>query len=156
MDMKATNFSLPDQDGKTHTLDDYKGKWVVLYFYPKDGTPGCTKEACSFRDGRDFLESEGAVVLGVSKDSITSHKKFAEKHNLNFTLLSDEDGKVAEAYDSYGPKKFMGREYLGIKRNTFLINPEGEIVREYKGVNPVTHVASLLKDLKELKTVNPS
>lgn len=149
--MKAKNFTLPDQDNKKHSLTDYSGQWVVLYFYPKDGTPGCTKEACSFRDGREFLENEGAVVLGVSKDSVESHKKFATKHKLNFTLLSDEDAKVAEAYDSFGKKKFMGREYLGISRNTFLINPEGEIVREYKGVNPITHVATLLKDLKELK-----
>ncbi len=88
--MKAPQFTLPDQNGKQHTLADYSGKWLIIYFYPKDSTPGCTKEACSFRDGRDVLEQAGAVVVGISKDSVASHKKFADKHSLNFTLLSDE------------------------------------------------------------------
>ena len=148
--MKAPNFSLPDQDGNIHTLKQYAGKWVVLYFYPKDKTPGCTKEACSFRDGRDYLEANGAIVLGISKDSIASHKKFADAHNLNFTLLSDESIDTIKAYDAWGKKKFMGKEYMGIKRDTYLINPSGEIVKKYEGVNPLTHVGELLKDLQQL------
>lgn len=148
--MKAPEFSLPDQNGTLHTLSQYAGKWVVIYFYPKDATPGCTKEACSFRDGRQFLEEAGAVVLGISKDSVASHKKFAEAHKLNFTLLSDTSTDTIQAYGAWGQKKFMGREYMGINRNTYLIDPNGKIVKEYKGVNPLTHVSELLKDLKEL------
>ena len=148
--MKAPEFTLPDQNGKMHSLKDYLGKWVIVYFYPKDATPGCTKEACNFRDGREFLESAGAVVLGISKDSVASHKKFADKHELNFTLLSDETTETIKAYGAWGNKKFMGREYEGINRDTYLINPQGEIAKEYKGVNPLTHVGDLLKDLKAL------
>ena len=147
--MLAPNFSLPDQDGITHTLEQYKGKWIVMYFYPKDATPGCTKEACSFRDGRQILEDAGAVVLGVSKDSVASHKKFATAHKLNFTLLSDTSTETIQAYGAWGKKKFMGREYMGINRNTYLINPKGEIVKTYEGVNPLTHVGEVLKDLSE-------
>ena len=150
--MQAPDFSLPDQNGVTHTLKQYKGKWVVVYFYPKDATPGCTKEACNFRDGREFLEGAGAVVLGISKDSVASHKKFADAHKLNFTLLSDTSTETIQAFGAWGKKKFMGREYEGINRNTYLINPKGEIVKEYKGVNPLTHVGELLKDLQDLKT----
>lgn len=150
--MKAPNFSLPDQNNNIHTLDQYKGKWVIVYFYPKDATPGCTKEACSFRDGREVLESTGAVVLGISKDSVASHKKFADAHNLNFTLLSDTSTETIQAFGAWGKKKFMGREYMGIERNTYLIDPAGEIVKEYKGVNPLTHVGELLKDLQALQS----
>lgn len=148
--MKAPDFSLPDQNNEVHTLSQYAGKWVIVYFYPKDATPGCTKEACSFRDGREFLKDAGAVVLGISKDSVASHKKFADKHSLNFTLLSDESAETIKAYGAWGKKKFMGKEYEGISRNTYLINPDGEIVKEYKGVNPLTHVGELLKDLIEV------
>lgn len=126
------------------------GSWVVVYFYPKDATPGCTKEACNFRDGRQILEAAGAVVLGVSKDTVASHKKFVDAHNLNFTLLSDTNTETIQAFGSWGKKKFMGREYEGIKRNTYLISPKGEIVKTYENVNPLTHVGALLKDLKEL------
>ena len=147
--MKAPNFSLPDQNNKIHTLTDYAGKWVIVYFYPKDATPGCTKEACNFRDGREVLEATGALVLGISKDTVASHKKFADKHNLNFTLLSDTSTETIKAYGAWGKKKFMGREYEGILRNTYLINPIGEIVKTYEGVNPLTHVGELLKDLNE-------
>lgn len=147
--MKAPNFSLPDQNNNIHTLEQYAGKWVIVYFYPKDATPGCTKEACSFRDGREVLESTGAVVLGISKDSVASHKKFADAHNLNFTLLSDTSTETIQAFGAWGKKKFMGREYMGIERNTYLINPASEIVKEYKGVNPLTHVGEVLKDLAE-------
>ncbi len=147
---QAPDFSLPDQNGVTHTLSQYKGKWVVVYFYPKDATPGCTKEACNFRDGREFLEGAGAVVLGISKDSVASHKKFADAHKLNFTLLSDTSTETIQAYGAWGKKKFMGREYFGINRNTYLVNPKGELVKTYEGVNPLTHVGELLKDLQEL------
>ncbi len=146
--MKAPNFSLTDQNGTIHTLSQYAGKWVIVYFYPKDATPGCTKEACSFRDGRQFLEYAGAVVLGISKDTVASHKKFADAQNLNFTLLSDTSTQTIKAYGAWGPKKFMGREYMGINRNTYLINPKGNIAKEYNGVDPATHVSELLKDLQ--------
>ncbi len=148
----APDFSLPDQTGTMRSLKDYAGQWVVLYFYPKDSTPGCTTEACNFRDARDSIAELGnAVVIGVSKDSVKSHAKFAEKHKLNFTLLSDESHEMIEAYGSWGVKKFMGREYEGIKRNTYIINPNGMIVKEYEGVNPAKHAAEIIKDLQELQ-----
>lgn len=134
------------------SLKDYTGKWVVLYFYPRDNTPGCTTEACNFRDERDAIAQFGnAEVIGVSKDSVKSHARFAEKHNLNFTLLSDEDHAIAEAFGSWGPKKFMGREFMGIHRDTYIIDPKGRIVKEYKGVNPKKHAAEIIKDLQALQ-----
>ena len=148
--MKAPEFTLPDQNGTPHTLASYSGKWLIIYFYPKDSTPGCTKEACNFRDGRDVLEQAGAAVVGISKDTVASHKKFADKHSLNFTLLSDESTDTIKAYGSWGKKKFMVREYEGILRNTYLISPDGEIVKTYEGVNPATHIGEVLKDLKQL------
>lgn len=148
----APDFSLPDQTGTMRSLKDYAGQWVVLYFYPKDSTPGCTTEACNFRDARDSIAELGnAVVIGVSKDSVKSHAKFAEKHKLNFTLLSDESHEMIEAYGSWGVKKFMGREYEGIKRNTYIINPDGMIVKEYEGVNPAKHAAEIINDLQKLQ-----
>jgi peroxiredoxin Q/BCP len=148
----APDFSLQDQNGKTHELKDYSGKWLVLYFYPKDSTPGCTTEACNFRDERDVIaEYGGAEVIGISKDSVASHKKFTEKHSLNFTLLSDETHKVIEAYGAWGKKKFMGREFEGIFRNTYIIDPKGNIVKEYLGVNPKNHAVEIINDLKELQ-----
>lgn len=143
-------FELPDQDGKIHKLSEYYGKWVVLYFYPKDSTPGCTNEACNFRDGRQILEDSGAIVLGVSKDSIASHKKFAEKHKLNFTLLSDPTATVIKQYGAWGEKKMFGKTYEGIKRNTYLLNKTGKIVKTYENVNPMTHINEITKDLKKL------
>lgn len=151
--MKAPTFTLPDQNGKMHSLSDYAGKWLVLYFYPKDGTPGCTLEACAFRDASTDFKSIGAEIVGISKDSVTSHKKFEEKHSLNFPILSDESHKVIEAYDSWNPKKFWGKEFLGVERNTFLINPVGEIAKEYKNVNPLTHTAEIISDIKQLQGV---
>ncbi len=149
----APDFSLPDQDGAIHALADYAGKWLVLYFYPKDDTPGCTTEACSFRDEREAIAQLGnAEVVGVSKDSVRSHKKFLDKYGLNFTLLSDPEHKVIEAYGSWQPKKFMGREYIGTMRNTFIINPEGMIAKEYIGVDPKTHAAQIIADLKKFQT----
>ena len=148
--MKAPDFTLPDQNNTMHSLADYAGKWLVVYFYPKDDTPGCTKEACAFRDGRELLQSMGVEVVGISKDSVAAHKKFADKHNLTFTLLSDTSTDVIKAYGAWGEKKFMGRTFDGIHRNTYLINPEGELVKTYEGVNPLTHVGGLIKDLQSL------
>lgn len=148
----AADFDLLDQDRVSHKLSDYRGKWLVLYFYPKDDTPGCTAEACSFRDERsDIIDQTGAVVVGVSKDSVASHKKFSDKYHLNFTLLSDPDHQVIEAYHSWKPKKFMGKEFMGTNRNTFIIDPQGNIAKEYLGVNPKNHAQEIIKDLKELQ-----
>jgi peroxiredoxin Q/BCP len=135
----APEFSLQDQDGVTHTLSQYRGKKVLIYFYPKDDTPGCTKEACGFRDEYTELTKAGLVILGISKDSVKSHKKFAEKYNLPFPLLSDETTEVAQAYGVWKKKKFMGREYMGIERMSFLIDEEGKVVRVYEKVNPDSH-----------------
>jgi peroxiredoxin Q/BCP len=143
---QAPTFSLPDQDGKVHSLSDYKGKKVLLYFYPKDDTPGCTTEACTFRDGYKDFEKLGLVILGVSKDTIKSHKKFAEKFSLPFPLLSDVEGKVIESYDSWGKKKFMGREYEGILRNSFLIDEAGRIAKVYESVKPKEHAEEVKGD----------
>lgn len=149
---QAPDFALPDQDGNVKTLAGYTGKWLVLYFYPKDDTPGCTKEACSFRDERDAIAEFGnCEVVGVSKDSVTSHKKFADKHKLNFTLLADPEHKVIEAYGSWQLKKFMGREYMGTNRDTFIINPAGQIAKEYHGVDPKTHADQIIADLRTLQ-----
>lgn len=119
----------------------------MVYFYPKDFTPGCTKEACSFRDSSREFTGKGVEIVGISKDSVASHKKFAEKYRLNFPLLADPEHKVIEAYGAWGKKKFMGREFFGTLRSTFLINSEGEIVKEYKSVNPLTHTSQILEDL---------
>jgi len=149
--MKATDFTLLDQNGKEHSLSGHKGKWVVLYFYPKDDTPGCTKEACSFRDSFRELQKMGVQILGISKDSVASHKKFAEKYNLNFPILSDESKEIVKAYKSWGKKKFMGREFEGTIRNTYLINPTGEIVKFYEKVNPLTHASEIISDIKDMQ-----
>lgn len=148
--MKATDFTLPDQNGKQHSLSDYRGKWVVLYFYPKDDTPGCTTEACNFRDNLAELKKLGVVILGVSKDSVVSHKKFEEKYDLPFTLLSDEGKEVITTYHAWGKKKFMGKEFEGILRTTYLINPKGEIQKVYEQVNSKEHAKEILQDLQAL------
>ena len=145
--MQAPTFQLLDQHGVSHSLKEYSGKWLVLYFYPKDDTPGCTKEACNFRDGREEFVKRGVAIVGVSKDSVAAHKKFADKYHLDFTLLSDPTHTMIEAYGAWGKKKFMGREFTGIMRNTLIISPKGEIVKEYKNVNPITHSQEILKDL---------
>jgi peroxiredoxin Q/BCP len=143
----APDFSLPDTNGNTFKLADLKGQRVVLYFYPRDNTPGCTKEACAFRDSYAEFQDREVVVLGVSTDDAKSHEKFATKYNLPFPLLIDAGGTVAAAYDSYGLKKFMGKEYMGITRNTFVIDPDGRIEKIYKKVKPETHVEEVLANL---------
>lgn len=147
---KAKNFTLPDQDGKLHTLRDYAGKWVVLYFYPKDDTPGCTAEACQFRDTFPEFKRSQAVVLGVSADAVKKHAKFVTKYELPFTLLADTEKEAVNLYGVWAKKKFMGREYMGILRTTFLIDPLGKITKVYEDVKPEGHAEAVLKDIKEL------
>jgi|SRR6185295_5960477 len=146
---RAPDFTLPDQDGKEHTLSTYKGRWVLLYFYPKDMTAGCTKESCMIRDAFPRFEGMHAHVFGISADRVKSHKKFAEKYELPFSLLADEDKKVINSYGVWGEKKFMGRTYMGIKRNSFLIDPDGKIRKVYEKVKPEVHAEEVLADLKE-------
>jgi peroxiredoxin Q/BCP len=145
---KAPDFKLTDQDGQTKSLKDFAGKWMVLYFYPKDDTPGCTVEACSLRDANDEIISLGAQVVGISKDDQDSHRKFKAKHQLNFTLLSDPTGRTIEDYGAWGPKMF-GK--LGIQRKTFIINPSGEIIKTYGRVTPLGHGEQVVEDLKNLQ-----
>lgn len=144
----APSFQLPDDKGEAHTLSDFKGKWVVLYFYPKDDTPGCTIEACSLRDARDDIAALGAEIIGISKDEASSHEKFKAKHSLNFTLLSDADGSVIEAYGAWG-KKMFGKE--GILRQTSIIDPAGAVVKVYGRVTPLGHGEQIIADLKKLQ-----
>ena len=147
--MKAKSFSLLDQTGTKRALKDFKGKHVVLYFYPKDFTSGCTTEACAFRDARHEIEALGAVVLGVSKDTETSHAKFDGKHGLGFTLLSDPDLKVTKAYEAFGTKNMYGKVVEGVKRSTFLIGPNGALIQEWRGVRVAGHVDKVLEALRE-------
>ncbi|QQR79239.1 MAG: thioredoxin-dependent thiol peroxidase [Candidatus Moraniibacteriota bacterium] len=149
---KAPQFSLPDQAGKMRSLKEFLGRFVVLYFYPKDDTPGCTIEACSFRDNFTALKKSRAVVLGVSIDPVKKHAKFAEKYSLPFTLLSDEAKQVVERYGVWGKKKFMGREYMGTHRVSFLIDPKGKIAKIYDPVKPAGHAEVVLSDIQSLKT----
>lgn len=151
---QAPDFTLPDQDGTSHTLQNYRGQWVLVYFYPKDDTPGCTVESCTLRDEFPSFEKLRAKIFGVSADTVHSHKKFAEKYRLPFTLLADPEKNMLEAYGVWGKKKFMGREYVGIKRSSYLINPEGKIVKVYEKVNPITHADQVLADLKENSQVS--
>jgi thioredoxin-dependent peroxiredoxin len=140
---KAPEFNAVTQAGEKVALSDYRGKKVVLYFYPKDDTPGCTKEACGFRDEFAVFQKQGAVVLGVSTDSAKSHAKFAEKYKLPFTLLADEDKQIVSAYGVWGQKSFMGRKYFGTHRVTFLIGPEGRIERIWPEVKAAQHATEV-------------
>lgn len=140
----APDFTLPDQNGQNHTLSSYRGDWVLLYFYPKDDTPGCTKEACAIRDMFPDFKRLSVKVFGISIDSEKSHKKFEEKYNLPFTLLSDEHKKVVELYDVWHKKKFMGREYMGTLRTSFLINREGKIEKIFENVKPEVHAQEVI------------
>lgn len=141
---KAIEFSLKSYDGKNVSLSDFRGKKIVLYFYPKDNTPGCTKEACGFRDVYDYILEAGAVVIGISPDSQASHEKFINKFNLPFYLLSDEDHKIAEAYGAWGEKKSYGKTYMGIIRSTFIINENLEIEKVFPKVSPEHHAEEIL------------
>jgi thioredoxin-dependent peroxiredoxin len=145
---KAPDFSLPSSDGETVSLKDLKGKSVVLYFYPKDDTPGCTKEACDFRDLRKKFQSEGAEIYGVSFDSVDSHNKFITKYKLPFPLLSDSDKSVATAYGVFKKKMLYGNSFLGIERTTFVIDPQGEIKKIFPKVKVDGHAETVLAALK--------
>ena len=144
---KAPNFTLSDQNSIQHQLSDYEGSWVILYFYPKDDTPGCTTQACDFRDAVKRIIASKSNVFGVSLDSVESHKRFADKNNLPFSLLSDESGEVSEAYDSLN--NFMS--FKSAKRNTFIIDPDGKVAKIYLSVKPSTHSQMVLTDLNQLQ-----
>ena len=148
---KAPDFTLPDAEGNTHSLSDYSGQWVLLYFYPKDDTPGCTTEACTIRDNYASFKKMKMKVLGVSVDSMKSHEKFAQKYDLPFTLLSDEKKKVVKLYGVWGKKKFMGREYMGTNRVSFLIDPKGKIAKIYEAVKSEVHAEEVLRDAGSMK-----
>lgn len=156
---KAPAFSLQNQDGEKVSLKDYLGKWIVLYFYPRDNTPGCTNEACDFTESKKIYEKEDAVILGVSKDSIESHQKFITKHKLGITLLSDPDVSIHKKYGAWGLKKLYGKESEGVIRSTFIIDPKGKIAESWGSVKvrvkrksgEVKHVNTVLEKLLELK-----
>jgi peroxiredoxin Q/BCP len=145
----APDFSAETDSGETVSLKDFAGKRVVLYFYPKDATPGCTMEACNFRDNFAQLASEGAVVLGVSLDSVQSHQKFRDKHHLPFTLLADPEHRIAEAYGVYGQKSFLGKTYMGVDRATFVIGADGKLAKVWAKVMPIGHAGQVLTWLRE-------
>ena len=145
----APDFELADQNGSNVKLSDFKGKKIVLYFYPKDDTPGCTKEACDLRDNLSILNKKNAVVLGISNDDEASHKKFAEKYNLPFRLLADAGKKVSQEYRVYELKNMYGREYYGITRSTFVIDENGKIQRIYYKVNPEKHIQEIMEELNK-------
>jgi peroxiredoxin Q/BCP len=147
----APIFTLPDQEGSMVNIADFKGKNIVLYFYPKDMTPGCTTEACDFRDQYSVFSEYNTVVIGISPDPAARHQKFIQKHGLPFTLLADEEQTAAELYSVWVLKKNFGKEYMGIERSTFLINKEGIIVKEWRKVRVKGHVEEILTAVKELK-----
>lgn len=148
--MKAFDFSLPDQNGEIHRLSDYRGQFVILYFYPKDDTPGCTVEACSFRDNQEKFKEKGVIILGISKDTVLSHKKFTQKHGLRFTIFSDVEKKVIKKYEAWGTKKFLGKTFEGVLRKTYLIDKDGNIIKVYDKVNPLIHAEEIFKDVNTL------
>jgi peroxiredoxin Q/BCP len=146
----APKFDLETDKGERVSLDSLRGKWAVLYWYPKDDTPGCTVEACEIRDNFELIGGE-ADVFGVSPDSVKSHEKFRDKFSLPFTLLADTDHSVSEAYGVWGPKTFMGKEYMGVDRTTFIVGPDGKIAKVFENVKPAGHALEILAALKELK-----
>jgi peroxiredoxin Q/BCP len=148
VDEPAPDFSLKDQHGSEVSRESIKGKWTVVYFYPKDDTPGCTKEACNFRDNFGALKAAGATVLGVSADSAASHQKFAAKYELPFTLLVDEGNELAKNFGAFGPKTNYGKTYDGIIRSTFILDPEGKVRKVWPKVKPDSHGAEVLEWLK--------
>jgi thioredoxin-dependent peroxiredoxin len=145
---KAPAFALQDQNGVSHRLKDYAGRWVVLYFYPKDDTPGCTTEACAFRDAQPDFGAAGAIVLGVSVLDAASKAKFAQKHALNFPLLADEDHAVAEAYGAWQQRSMYGRKFMGVARITYLIGLDGRVVKRWDKVSPAGHAAEVLQAIE--------
>lgn len=145
----APSFTLPNQDGKEVSLEEYKGKHVVLYFYPKDMTPGCTTEACDFRDNHESFAELDAVIIGVSPDPVENHQRFIHKHDLPFLLLADENHEVAEAYDVWKLKKNFGKEYYGVERSTFIIDKDGKLQKEYLKVKVDGHVEEALQFIRE-------
>ncbi len=147
----APDFTLQDQHGSDRSLGMYKDQWVLLYFYPKDDTPGCTKEACGLQSRLTAIKKLKAEVLGVSKDSVKSHQKFAKRYKLEFPLLADEETKVCQAYGVWQEKSFMGRKYMGILRASFLIDPKGKIAKVYPEVDPEEHAGEIMDDLKALQ-----
>lgn len=146
----APDFILKDEVNNNHRLSDYRGKYVLLYFYPKDDTPGCTTEACNFRNDYSEYENAGVIILGVSPDTSKKHLKFKTKHKLPFTLLADEDHQVCELYQVWGRKKFMGKEYDGVFRTSYLIDPDGIIQKVFNNVKPEIHSADVLEALSDL------
>ncbi|MEQ1499782.1 MAG: thioredoxin-dependent thiol peroxidase [Parcubacteria group bacterium] len=148
---KAPDFQTFDQDGKTQKLSNYFGKWILLYFYPKDDTPGCTKEACSIRDAWPEFKKLKLQVFGISIDGVKSHKKFADKYDLPFTLLTDEEKEIVRKYNVWGEKSMYGRKYMGVFRTSFLIDPSGKIAKIYEKVKPEVHANEILEDIKKLK-----
>ena len=144
------NFSLIGSDKKEHSLSDYKGKKIILYFYPRDNTPGCSTEACEFRDNNSIIEDMNAIVIGVSRDSLKSHDKFIEKFNLPFLLLSDEDETLCNLFGVIKEKNMYGKKVMGIDRSTFIINEDGVLVKEYRKVKVKGHIDTILEDLKNM------
>lgn len=146
----APTFSLADQAGSIRSLSDFAGSWTVLYFYPKDDTPGCTTEACAFRDLHAEMEAAGLTVIGISPDSVESHAAFVEKHRLPFVLLSDPSKAVLRAYDAWGERSMYGKQYMGVLRSSVLVSPERTVAKRYPRVSPQEHAAEILKDVKSL------
>lgn len=147
----APAFSLADHEGNVRSLADERGSWVVVYFYPKDDTPGCTTEACAFRDAYEELKDEGIVVFGVSPDSVESHARFAAKHRLPFTLLADPAKKAIEAYGAWGEKSMYGKKYMGVLRSSVLVDPEGTVAKTYPKASPSEHAGEILADVRALR-----
>lgn len=145
-----TDIALLDQSGQSHTLEDYLGKYLVIYFYPKDSTPGCTAEACSLRDYNSKIEKLGAKIIGVSRDSVSSHKKFADNEKLNFTLLSDPDSELQQAFGTWVEKKMFGKSYMGTSRSTFIVDPQGKVLRVWEKVKPENHGEEVFNELKNI------
>ncbi|MCH2227614.1 MAG: thioredoxin-dependent thiol peroxidase [Candidatus Caenarcaniphilales bacterium] len=150
----APDFKVKDQDGNDKSLSDYAGKYLLLYFYPKDLTPGCTTEACNFRDSKADLDSLDLEIVGVSCDPIDKHNKFIEKYDLNFTLLADTEKEIVEKYGVWVEKSMYGKKYMGIQRDSFLINKEGKIIKHYIKVKPKDHVAEVIKDLQNISELD--
>ena len=146
----APDFSLLDEKGQNKTLKDFTGNWTVVYFYPKDDTPGCTKEACTITEVYEEFSKLGVVVVGVSKDSPASHKKFKDKYSIPFILLSEESTEMIQAYEAWSEKSMFGKKYMGISRVSYILDPEGKVVKVYPKVSPDKHALELLKDLQDL------